>query len=99
MLALRKNESLPSQAGWADPWSPDDANNVMFFAFAASKMACWFATSVGDMHVSPSPKLIEMTSPTLLSTAYLSALLMSASLFDFATTSVMFAAGATACAH
>ena len=64
--------------------------------------ACWRVSSPASMHRSASPKLWERTSAWVvarLSEIHCVALRMSASSFDFAMTSRIFAPGATACAH
>ena len=53
----------------------------------------------GEVADDASPKLMEMTSPRLLSTAYLMALRRSESWFDFANTRTIFAPGAILWAH
>src|ERR1700730_16952005 len=90
---------LPSQGGCAAPLSPDDANRVVPFWVALLKSECCWASSVGFMQASASPKLCEITSPRLWSMAYFVALRMSASSFVLAITRSIVAAGAITCAH
>src|SRR5215470_12433514 len=88
-----------SQAGCEAPLSPDEAKSVIPFLTAAANSACCWLSRAGSMHASASPKLCEMTSPMLLSIAYLVAARMSVSLLLGAISSTMFAPGAVACAH
>src|SRR4051812_44192992 len=60
---------LPSHEGCDAPWSPDEAKSVMPFFVALTNVWCHAFVSAVPRHVSDSPKLIEMTSPRLLSTA------------------------------
>jgi hypothetical protein len=88
-----------SQLGCEAPLSPDDAKSVIPLLTASANSACCSLSRVGSMHASASPKLCEMTSPTLCSTTYLVVLRMSESLLLGATASTMFAPGAVTCAH
>ena len=90
---------LPSQLGWAEPSSPLEAKRVIPLRVASLNTWCCWRAIFGSTQPSASPKLCEMTSPTLLSTAHFVAARMSASSFDLARTSSILAPGAMACAH
>ena len=89
----------PSQLGWAAPWSPEDASSVMPLSVALANIACCARSIAGSTHCSASPNDCEITSPRLWSTANWVADRMSASSLDLASTSLIVAAGAIACAH
>ena len=71
----------------------------MPFSVAFANIACCARSIAGSTHCSASPNDCEITSPRLWSTANWVADRMSASSLDFASTSLIVAAGAIACAH
>ena len=90
---------LPSHVPCAAPSSPEEATKVMCLSVAFTNSLCCAARRFESTQLSFSPKLCEMMSPRLWSTAYCVALKMSASSLVLASTRVMFAPGAMAWAH
>src|SRR5215475_13487018 len=99
LAANRAAVLFGSQLGCEAPLSPDEAKSVIPLLIASANTVCCSASRAGSMHASASPKLCEMTSPTLWSITYLVVARMSESLLLGATASTMFAPGAVTCAH